>query len=92
MQIVIDIPEETYEKCKRIGDMNDTLFEAIRKGIVLPPDHGDLIDAGMVIELLCMDKCTVRPNECPWSVPCGARYVVDKIAEHAIVPREEVQR
>lgn len=44
MQIVIDIPKDLYEDCKRLGDSNDTLFEAIRKGEVLPEGHGELID------------------------------------------------
>lgn len=45
MQIVIDIPEEKYMEYKRIGDSRDVLFEAIRKGIPLPKEHGRLIDA-----------------------------------------------
>lgn len=44
MQVVIDIPEKLYEKCKRIGDVQDILFESIRNGIVLPKGHGRLVD------------------------------------------------
>ena len=33
MKIVIDIPDELYEECKRLGDSRDTLFEAIRQSI-----------------------------------------------------------
>ena len=39
-----DIPQERYEEYKRIGDSRDILFEAIRKGTVLPEHHGDLVD------------------------------------------------
>ena len=46
MKLVIEIPEERYEEYKRIGDSRDILFEAIRKGIVLPEHHGDLKDIG----------------------------------------------
>lgn len=35
MQILIDIPEEEYEGCKRLGDKRDILFEAIRNGVVI---------------------------------------------------------
>ena len=46
MRLVIDIPKKEYEKYKRIGDSRDILFEAIRKGVLLPKGHGRLIDAG----------------------------------------------
>lgn len=45
MQIVIDIPEDLYEECKRLGDKRDTLFESIRNATPLPKGHGRLIDA-----------------------------------------------
>ena len=32
MQVVIDIPEEIYEKCKRIGDMNNTWWNTPYEG------------------------------------------------------------
>ena len=43
MKIIIDIPEERYNEYKKIGDSRDILFEAIRKGKLLPKGHGDLI-------------------------------------------------
>lgn len=55
MQIVIDIPEEIYQKIKetsmvisgrRSGKRIDwTLFNAINNGTPLPKNHGRLIDA-----------------------------------------------
>ena len=55
MQIVIDIPEEMYQKIKetsmvisgrRSGRTIDyTLFNAVNEGIPLPKGHGRLIDA-----------------------------------------------
>lgn len=52
MQIVIEIPEELYEKCKRMGDVRDTLYESIRNGIILPEKHGDIIDRGFMVAKL----------------------------------------
>ena len=60
MQIVIDIPEEMYQKIKetsmvisgrRNGRTIDyTLFNAVNKGIPLPKGHGELIDRKDLIE------------------------------------------
>ena len=48
MQIVIDLPDDLYEECKRIGDSRDTLFEAIRHGTPLPKGHGRLKDVDWI--------------------------------------------
>lgn len=49
MQIVIDIPEETYEWISRSGfvaeEDSQEIGEAIHQGIPLPKGHGRLIDA-----------------------------------------------
>ena len=46
MQIVIDIPEEDFERCKKKYQMRiDIMGNAIAKGISLPKGHGRLIDA-----------------------------------------------
>ena len=50
IELVIKIPKELYEKCKRMGDARDTLFESIRNGIVLPEMHGRLIDADAYVK------------------------------------------
>lgn len=55
MQIVIDIPEDLYEECTRLGDSSDILFEAIRKGKILPKEHGSLIDVDEVVKEICID-------------------------------------
>lgn len=56
MQIVIDIPEEIYEnfqnaKCIGESKYKDYLvgiYFGIKKGIVLPKNHGRLIDADKI--------------------------------------------
>ena len=45
MQVVIDIPEEEYERmCKRNGLNVFLMYSAIANGTPLPKGHGDLID------------------------------------------------
>lgn len=46
MQIVIDIPEEEFERCKKRFQMRiNIMSNAIANGIPLPKGHGRLIDA-----------------------------------------------
>lgn len=49
IELVIKIPEELYEECKRMGDVRDILYESIRNGIVLPEGHGRLKDFDKII-------------------------------------------
>jgi hypothetical protein len=51
MQVVIDIPEETYEYWKNHSH-EYVLAEAIKNGIVLPSGHGRLIDKDALGEKL----------------------------------------
>ena len=45
MQIVIDIPEEDFERCKKRFQMRiDIMGDAISKGIPLPKGHGRILD------------------------------------------------
>ena len=53
MQIVIDIPEETYEYWKE-HSYEYVFAQAIKDGVVLPKGHGRLIDAD-VFEKRLMD-------------------------------------
>lgn len=48
MQIVIDIPEETYDFIKRTGYHTQSLYKAIKNGTPLPKGHGRLIDADAI--------------------------------------------
>lgn len=50
MQIVIDIPEEEYEFCKKQWDTEclDTLMIAVKYGTPLPKGHGKLKDADKI--------------------------------------------
>lgn len=51
VELVIRISEEDYEYIKNSNDMN---FNAIKNGIVLPKQHGDLIDRSkLLVELEC---------------------------------------
>lgn len=47
MQIEIDISEDDYEAIKR-GGMAD-IFQNVADGIVLPRNHGDLIERNLVL-------------------------------------------
>ena len=50
MEIVIKIPNEEYEFCKRQWDTEclDTLMIAVKYGVPLPKGHGRLIDADRI--------------------------------------------
>jgi hypothetical protein len=52
MQIVIDIPEETYEYWKNHSH-EYVLAEAIKNGTPLPKGHGRLIDADALEKKMC---------------------------------------
>jgi hypothetical protein len=60
MQIVIDIPEETYEYWKNHSH-EYVLAEAIKNGIILPSGHGDLIDREELLKLP-IDKANYPSN------------------------------
>jgi hypothetical protein len=60
MQIVIDIPEETYEYWKN-HSYEYVLAEAIKNGVVLPSGHGDLIDREELLKLP-IDKANYPSN------------------------------
>ena len=51
-QIVINIPDETYEFCNKYGYDNDIISQAVKNGILLPKGHGRLID---------VDKLPISP-------------------------------
>ena len=63
MQIVIDIPEETYNKYKQVNWANmrseyvDELECAIGHGTPLPKGHGRLIDADALANEIPIDVC-----------------------------------
>jgi hypothetical protein len=60
MQIVIDIPEETYEYWKNHSH-EYVLAEAIKNGTPLPKGHGDLIDREELLKLP-IDKANYPSN------------------------------
>ena len=55
MQLVIEIPEETYNKIRRLQDgytdyqTTLMLYDAVKIGTPLPKSHGRLIDADALI-------------------------------------------
>ena len=57
MQIVIDIPEDVYYNCMTSGycryavAFSKEMAYSVRNGVVLPKDHGGLIDADTLCEL-----------------------------------------
>lgn len=58
-QIVINIPDVTYEFCNRYGYDNDIISQAVKNGILLPKGHGRLIDADGACEGNCAE-CPVN--------------------------------
>ena len=60
MQIVIDIPEDTYQYVMNTGTYGHYRFNsarAIRNGIPLPKGHGRLIDADKLVYWECNGDC-----------------------------------
>lgn len=58
-EIVIKISDSLYEECKRMGDMNDELFEAIRKGTVYRKENDMTVKdvSNYISDCVVMDKC-----------------------------------
>lgn len=52
MKIVVEIPEEEYEFCKKQYDTEclDVLMIAVKYGTPLPEHHGDLIDRNELLD------------------------------------------
>lgn len=50
MQIVIEIPKETYEFLKKYGTNGSIVEKAVLNGTPLPKGHGDLIDRKDLLE------------------------------------------
>ena len=67
MQIVIDIPEETYRRCCVIADLDGSpILKAIKNGTPLPKGHGELIDKNEITafgELECNGHNVESLNE-----------------------------
>lgn len=73
MQIVIDIPKNTYNRiaeggAKREFVYKSDLMRAILKGTPLPKGHGRLIDADKLLEY---GSC---PNGCDGTATCMESY------------------
>jgi AMMECR1 domain-containing protein len=60
VELVIKIPEETYEYWKNHSH-EYVLAEAIKNGIILPSGHGDLIDREELLKLP-IDKANYPSN------------------------------
>lgn len=50
MQIVIELDEKFYEWLMTKDDTQEVVYKAVRKGIPLPKEHGDLIDRDELIQ------------------------------------------
>ena len=75
MQIVIDIPEDTYKRTKfykEFRDLNDCVLvlKAIDHAIELPKEHGRLIDADAVEYTCNSDECGMLAgcNHCQYNI------------------------
>lgn len=68
MEIVIKIPNEEYEFCKRQWDTEclDTLMIAVKYGVPLPKGHGRLIDADELEE--CIELMNTINGETKYAV------------------------
>ncbi len=76
-QLVINIPEEYYMGCKRKMVLDTTvtaLIDAIANGVVLPDNHGRLIDA----DKLKKHERDVTDGNCTWLMDV---YLPDEIEE-----------
>ena len=76
MKIIIDIPENLYDECKRLGDKNDILFEAIRNAIVLR--NCDYIHKSEVLGELTELKETLQDLH-EWGKLLGVESAMDVI-------------
>lgn len=69
MQIVIDIPERTFESVKRYYEQNQECYALcayVANGTPLPKGHGRLIDADILIKQYheyCKENCIYTENE-----------------------------
>lgn len=60
MQIVIDIPKETYGFLKKYGTDGGVVEKAVLNGTVLPKGHGRLIDGDELESRMKIGYCIVR--------------------------------
>lgn len=82
MQIVIDIPEETYEYWKT-HKHEYVISEAIINGIVLPKGHGRLIDADIGKEVMLSEMCGTGYQS------MAVRVLDSEIFTPTIIPADE---
>lgn len=73
MKIVIDIPEETYEYWKT-HKHEYVISEAITNGIILPEEHGRLIDGDLLEYKLYHQAFEVTFDLQKWDSGCWIRY------------------
>ena len=67
VQLVITLPENTYNEVMEGKDTSNTIiYEAIRKGNVLPKGHGRLIDADALEKKMCDREVELGDDEALW--------------------------
>ena len=59
-QIIINIPDATYDFCNKYGYDNNIISQAVKYGILLPKGHGRVIDADALQRTYCEDNCGAR--------------------------------
>ena len=72
MQIVIDIPDEKYERL--VYQDIISLRSYVENGIVLPKGHGRLIDADALIDTL---GCSDRDIYCRATIEEDAKAIIE---------------
>ena len=70
MKLIIDIPEEEYEKIKTCTSPMVWTEHLIKNGTPLPKGHGRLIDADNAISKICGGSCGCHFEECGYDKPC----------------------
>ena len=93
MQIVIDISEEDFERCKKRFQMRINIMgNAIANGTPLPKGHGELVDRNVINERFYSIyndaiNCSNQPSD---------KYLLDKLSmcldtAPTIIEAEEVE-
>lgn len=69
MQIVIDIPDDMWEKIQE-GYVPLGISKYLKNGIVLPEQHGDLIDKNDIQEITLEDSLHIMTYKKGGEVDC----------------------
>lgn len=90
MKLVIDIPEEEYEFCKRQWDTEclDVLMIAVKYGTPLPKHHGRIMDVDKIIKKMEEREEQLKDDRSMYETSC-VETAVDMFGETIIEVKEE---